>query len=202
MAMETSDRKIDGSRRLLVVAAAIAAILAAWCGSAASADRQAPAFRWLHPRPAPSGWKVARLPSGAATFAHPSTWRPIRTDPGTASVALLGEGRSIRGYLNATPRQGAETLANWPSFRIEHLRDDDGSKDVHLIASAHGLRFRSGRGSCVIDSYRTTRARYREIACLVAGARTSSVIVGAAPSTTWSHQAETIERAISSLRTG
>ena len=202
MAMETSDRKIDGSRRLLVVAAAIAAILAAWCGGAASADRQAPAFRWLHPRPAPSGWKVARLPSGAATFAHPNTWRPIRTDPGTASVALLGEGRSIRGYLNATPRQGAETLANWPSFRIEHLRDDDGSKDVRLIASAHGLRFRSGRGSCVIDSYRTTRTRYRKIACLVAGARTSSVIVGAAPSTTWTQQAETIERAISSLRTG
>jgi hypothetical protein len=54
----------------------------------------------------------------------------------------------------------------------------------------------------VIDSYRTTRTRYREIACLVAGARTSSVIVGAAPSRTWAQQAETIERAISSLRTG
>jgi hypothetical protein len=200
--METSDRMTDGSRRLLVVAAAIAAILGVWAGAAASADRQAPPFRWLQPRPAPSSWKVARLPSGAATFAHPSTWRPIRTDPGTASVALLGQGRSIRGYLNATPRQGTETLANWPSFRIEHLRDDDSSKDVRLIASAHGLRFRSGRGSCVIDSYRTTRTRYREIACLVAGARTSSVIVGAAPSRTWAQQAETIERAISSLRTG
>ena len=200
MAMETSDRKIDGSRRLLVVAAAIAAILAAWCGGAASADRQAPAFRWLHPRPAPSGWKVARLPSGAATFAHPSTWRPIRTDPGTASVALLGEGRSIRGYLNATPRQGAETLANWPRFRIEHL-GDEGSTDVRLIASAHGLSFRSGHGACVIDSYRTSRARYREIACLVAGTRTRSVIVGAAPSSTWAQQAETIERAIAGLRT-
>ena len=200
MAMETSDRKIDGSRRLLVVAAAIAAILAAWCGGAASADRQAPAFRWLQPRPAPSGWKVARLPSGAATFAHPSTWRPIRTDPGTASVALLGEGRSIRGYLNATPRQGAETLANWPSFRIEHL-GDEGSTAVRRIASAHGLTFRSGRGTCVIDSYRTSRARYREIACLVAGTRTSSVIVGAAPSKTWAQHAETIELAIATLRT-
>jgi len=82
------------------------------------------------------------------------------------------------------------------------LRDDDGSKDVRLIASAHGLRFRSGRGSCVIDSYRTTRTRYREIACLVAGARTSSVIVGAAPSRTWTQRAATIKRAISSLRTG
>ena len=202
--METSDRRIDGSRRLLVVAATIAAILGAWSGAAAggvSANGQAPAFRWLHPRPAPPGWKVARRPSGAATFAYPRTWRPIRTDPGTASVALLGDGRSIRGYLNATPRQGAETLANWASFRIEHLRDDDSSKDVRLIASARGLRFRSGRGSCVIDSYRTSRTRYREIACLVAGARTRSVIVGAAPSKTWAQQAQTIERAIASLRT-
>jgi hypothetical protein len=191
------------SRRLLAVAATIAAILGVWSGAAdagAFVNAQAPAFRWLHPQPPPPGWKLARLPSGAATFAYPRTWRPIRTDPGTASVALLGHGRSIRGYLNLTPRQGAETLANWPSFRIEHL-GDEGSTDVRLIASAHGLSFRSGHGACVIDSYRTSRARYREIACLVAGARTSSVIVGAAPSKTWAQQAGTIERAISSLRT-
>jgi hypothetical protein len=201
--MEISDRIIDGSRRLFVVAATIAAILGVWSGAAdagASVNAQAPAFRWLHPQPPPPGWKLARLPSGAATFAYPRTWRPIRTDPGTASVALLGHKRSIRGYLNLTPRQGAETLANWPSFRIEHL-GDEGSTDVRLIASAHGLSFRSGHGTCVIDSYRTTRARYREIACLVAGTRTSSVIVGAAPSKTWAHQAETIQRAIASLRT-
>jgi hypothetical protein len=201
--METSDQVIYGSRRLLVVAATIAAILGVWSGAAdagASVNAQAPAFRWLHPQPPTPGWKLARLPSGAATFAYPRTWRPIRTDPGTASVALLGHKRSIRGYLNLTPRQGAETLANWPSFRIEHL-GDEGSTDVRLIASAHGLSFRSGHGTCVIDSYRTTRARYREIACLVAGTRTSSVIVGAAPSKTWAHQAETIQRAIASLRT-
>ena len=201
--METSDRKIDGSRRLFVVAATFAAILGAWGGVAAggaSGNGQAPAFRWLQPRPAPPGWKLARLPSGAATFAYPRSWRPIRTDPGTASVALIGVGRSIRGYLNLTPRQGAETLANWPSFRIEHL-GDEGSTAVRRIASAHGLAFRSGQGTCVIDSYRTSRARYREIACLVAGTRTSSVIVGAAPSKTWAQRAETIERAIASLRT-
>ena len=201
--METSDRIIDGSRRLLVVAATIAAILGVWGGAAdagASVNAQAPAFRWLHPQPPPTGWKLARLPSGAATVAYPRTWRPIRTDPGTASVALLGHAGSIRGYLNVTPRQGTETLANWPSFRIHHL-GDEGSTDVRLIARAHGLRFRSGRGSCVIDSYRTSRARYREAACLVAGARTRSVIVGAAPSKNWAQQAETIERAIASFRT-
>ena len=197
------DRMIDGSRRVLVVAASIAASLGVW-GAAAdgspSVNAQAPEFRWLQPQRTPHGWKLARLPSGNATLAYPRTWRPIRTDPGTASVALLGHGRSIRSYLNLTPRQGMETLANWPSFRIEHL-GDEGSTDVRLITSAHGLVFRSGRGTCVIDSYRTSRARYREVACLVAGTRTSSVVVGAAPSKTWAQQAGTIERAIASLRT-
>ena len=200
--METSDRIIDGTRRLFAAAAAVAAILGVWGApdGSASLNGRSPDFRWLHPRPAPRGWKRAQLPSGAATFAYPRTWRPIRTDPGTVSVALIGHARSIRGYLNATPRQGRETLANWPSFRVEHLREDE-TTDVRLIASEHGLRFRSGRGSCVIDSYRTSRTRYREIACLVAGSRTISVLVGAAPSKTWTQQAETIERAIASLRT-
>src|SRR6266576_3210495 len=197
------DRMIHGSRRLLVVAASIAVSLGVWSGAAdggASVNSQAPPFRWLQPQRTPHGWKLARLPSGKATLAYPRTWRAIRTDPGTASVALLGHGRSIRGYLNLTPRQGAETLANWPRFRIEHL-GDEGSTGVRRIASAHGLAFRSGHGTCVIDSYRTSRARYREIACLVAGTRTRSVIVGAAPSKTWAQQAGTIERAIASLRT-
>ena len=198
-----SNRMIDGSRLLLVLAASIAAGLGVWGGAAdgrGSVNTQAPAFRWLQPQRTPPGWKLARLPSGKATFAYPRTWRPIRTDPGTASVALLGHERSIRGYLNLTPRQGAETLANWPSFRIEHL-GDEGSTDVRRIASAHGLVFRSGRGTCVIDSYRTSRAHYREIACLVAGTRTSSVIVGAAPSKTWAQQADIVGRAIESIRT-
>jgi hypothetical protein len=202
--MGISDRMIDGSRRLLVVAATAAAILGVWGGGAdasASVSGQAPAFRWLHPQSPLRGWKLARLPSGAAAFAYPGTWRTIRTDPGTVSVALIGHGHRIRGYLNATPRQGTETLANWPSFRVQHLGEEEHTKDVRLIASAHGLRFRSGKGSCVIDSYPTSRARYREIACLVAGTRTSSVIVGAAPATTWAEQAQTIERAIASLRT-
>jgi hypothetical protein len=197
------DGMIEGSRRLLMVAASIAAGLGIWGGSAdgrASVGTQSAGFRWLDPQRAPQGWKLARLPSGHATFAYPRTWRPIRTDPGTASVALLGRGRSILGYLNLTPHQGAETLANWASFRIEHL-GDEGSTDVRRIASAHGLAFRSGRGTCVIDSYRTSRARYQEIACLVSGTHTTSVIVGAAPSKTWANQAGTIERAISSLRT-
>jgi hypothetical protein len=202
--METSERMIDGSRRLLLpVAAAAAAILAVWggaTGASAWADGQPAAFRWLQPQSAPHGWKLARLPSGAASVGYPRSWRPIRTDAGTASVALMGHANLIRGYLNLTPRQGTETLANWPSFRIEHVGDEEHTKDVRLIASAHGLRFRSGKGSCVIDSYPTSRTRYREIACLVAGTRTTSVVVGAAPTATWSQQAKTIQRAIASLR--
>src|SRR6266550_8790039 len=110
------DRTIDGSRRLLVVAASIAASLGVWGGAAngsPSVNAQAPGFRWLRPQRTPHGWKLARLPSGAASFAYPRTWRTIRTDPGTASVALIGQSHRIRGYLNATPRQGTETLANW-----------------------------------------------------------------------------------------
>jgi hypothetical protein len=196
-------RMIDGSRRLLAVAASIAASLGLGGGAADGStpvNARAPGFHWLQlqERP-PHGWKLARLPSGNATFAYPRTWRPIRTDPGTASVALLGHAGNIRAYLNLTPRQGTETLANWPSFRIEHLTDE-GSTGVRLVASAHGLVFRSARGTCVIDSYRTSRARYREIACLVAGTRTSSVVVGAAPSKTWAQQTGAIERAIASLR--
>jgi hypothetical protein len=202
--METSDRMVDGLRRLLAVAAAITAIVGVWSGAArasVSVDGQAPAFRWLHPQPPPRGWKLAQLPSGAASVAYPRTWKTIRTDPGTASVALIGHSHRIRGYLNLTPRQGRETLANWPSFRTEHVGEEEHSKDVRLIAGAHGLRFRSGTGSCVIDSYPTSRTRYREIACLVAGTRTSSVVVGAAPATTWAQHAKTIERAIATMAT-
>jgi hypothetical protein len=189
-------RMIDAPRRLLLAAASVAATFGIW---AVAAEGSASAFSWLHPEPTPQGWKTARLPFGKATFVYPRTWRPIRTDRGTVSVALLGPWRSIRGYLNLTPRQGAETLANWRSFRIQHL-GEEGSTDVRLIASARGLAFRSGRGSCVIDSYRTTRATYREIACLVTGSRSSSVIVGAAPSQAWASRAGTLERAIASLR--
>jgi hypothetical protein len=64
-----------------------------------------------------------------------------------------------------------------------------------------GAADRDAGGDELIDSYHTSRTRYREIACLVAGTRTSSVLVGAAPSKTWTQQAKTIERAIASLRT-
>ena len=136
------------------------------------------------------------MPGG--TLAYPPGWRPITTDPGTASVALFGRDNAIDAYLNATPKQGTETLANWSRFRPDHNLDE-GNRSLRLIAAASRLRFRSGRGSCVIDDYTTSKATYREIACLVSGPRSSAVVVAAAPLALWDRQAATLERAVSSF---
>jgi hypothetical protein len=183
----------------MVALAVLAAVLiAAVSGSGdTSRHRASGPFAWLHPTPPPPGWKVARTAGGAA-LAYPPGWRPIRTDSGTASVALLGGGGRIAGYLNATPRQGTETPANWNRFRPQHNRRE-GARNVRLIASATGVRFRSGLGSCVIDSYATSRAAYREIACLVAGPKSAQVVVAAAPEGLWGREAATLERAVSSF---
>jgi hypothetical protein len=168
------------------------------CGGGQPSHRRAAGpFAWLRPAPPPTGWKVARIPDGAR-LAYPPGWRPIKTDPGTASVALLGRGGRIEGFLNATPRQGTETLANWSRFRPDHNRGE-GDLSVRLLASAEHLAFRTGRGSCVIDDYRTTKTTYREIACLVSDPRSTAVVVAAAPRAHWSRQATTLERAVSSF---
>lgn len=159
------------------------------------------AFAWLHPAPAPHGWRSSELPNGTARMAYPPGWKPIRTDPGTVTSALRDGDGDIRGYLNATPRQGSETLADWASFRPNH-NADEGNVDLRPIAAAKNLQFRSGRGSCLLEDYRTSSDHpYREIACIVAGARATTVIVGAAPPDRWQRQAPEIERAISSFLT-
>jgi len=173
----------------LVVAAAIAAV-------SVGGSSGARGFAWLRPAPPPARWQVART-RGGATFAYPPGWRAIEPDPGTASAALV-EPALIAGYLNATPRDGGETLANWSRFRPAHDREE-GDRDVRLLASATALRFRSGHGSCVIDRYSTSRTTYREIACLVSGPRSSTVIVAAAPESLWGRQAATLERAVSTF---
>ena len=81
-------------------------------------------------------------------------------------------------------------------FRPAHNKGE-GNEDVRLIASSTNLNFRSGPGSCVIDDYTTSKARYREIACLVEGPTSSAVIVAAAPTALWDQQAVTLERAVS-----
>lgn len=169
-------------------------------GSGGAATRSAGAFAWLSPSAPPAGWARATLASGRATLSYPAGWQSIHSDPGTVSAALLGAHGKIRGYLNATPQQGKETLANWARFRPAH-NADEGDTNVVTEAAARGLRFRTGGGTCVIDRYATTSARYREIACLVHGSRASTVVVGAALPQDWQRLAPQLERAISSFAT-
>src|SRR3954471_12101637 len=135
------------------------------CGGGQSTPRHSSGpFAWLQPASAPPGWHIARTVAGSA-LPYPPGYRPIKTDPGTASVALVRRGDAIAAYLNATPRQGTETLANWRRFRPDHNRGE-GGRDVRVVASSSDLTFRSGPGSCVIDIYTTSKTTYRETACL------------------------------------
>jgi hypothetical protein len=193
------------TRRRISISAAVGALVVLAVALVAtmgvrgeSRGRPAPGpFAWLHPSSPPAGWKIARTGGGAA-FGYPPGWRPIKTDPGTASVALLGRGGRIDGYLNATPRQGDETLANWRRFRPQH-NSGEGDRHERILASTTNARFRAGHGSCVIDTYTTSKATYREIACLVAGERSTAVMVAAAPNALWDRQAGKLERAVSSF---
>ena len=204
VARTTATAASEMTRRTVAIVGLVAATLAATvlivglAGGGQSSHRRASGpFAWLHPVSPPTGWTAART-TGGATLAYPPGWKSIETDPGTATVALLRGGHRIVGYLNATPKQGTETLANWRHFRPAHNRDE-GDRSVRLIASSNDLTFRSGRGSCVIDVYTTSKATYREIACLVSGPRSSAVVVAAAPNALWDQQAATLERAVSSF---
>lgn len=169
--------------------------------SVAPAATPAPAgFAWLRPAPVPAGWAVVRVSSGA-TLPSPPGWHQLHGDAGTATVALQDRRDRFLGYLNLTPRQGHETAADWASFRVAH-NADEGDRHIVTLAVGRGLRFRTGVGTCVRDAYMTsTGNRYVELACLVAGARTSSVIVGAAPPQTWPRYSAVLERAISTFTT-
>jgi hypothetical protein len=166
----------------------------------ASGPTTAGVFPAVRPAAAPAAWGEAKIPTGAV-LSYPPGWRLTRGDTGTATaVQLDGQGR-IAGYLNLTPRQSRETLADWTGFRIRH-NVEEGDRDVTREAVRDDVPFRRGRGACVRDGYTTvTGARYIELACLVTGARATSVIVGAAPPREWSRIAPTLERAIGALLT-
>jgi hypothetical protein len=162
-----------------LIVSLVAALALASCGGEGHSPSHHLALAWLHPTAVPTGWSVARLPSGTATLAYPPNWRSIASDPGTVTAAQVGAGGLIVGYLNATPRQANESLSNWLTFRSNH-NAHEGDRHVHVLATARAVPFRSGRASCVIDTYRTSRAHYHEIACLVDGARGTTVVVAAA----------------------
>jgi hypothetical protein len=116
-------------------------------------------------------------------------------------TAALRDGRGLyAGYLNVTPRQGAEQLEGWARFRIDHIRDE-GDTSVRQLAAAEGLQFRNGTGSCVIDEYlsRVGSHSYREIACIVSGHRNTGVFIGAALQRDWPTLGRTVEQAGSAL---
>jgi hypothetical protein len=103
----------------------------------------------------------------------------------------------VQLYLNATPRQGAERLQQWAAFRLRLLGADDAAS-AHQVAAAEGVKFRGGTGSCVIDTYVTRIGghRYQEIACLVQGHASASVIVAAASAAMWATESPLLLRAV------
>lgn len=188
-------------------AALALALAAAGCGAGTARVPPSPpangaaAFPALRPAPPPAGWRSATLPSGAV-LAYPAGWRPLAGDRGTASAALRDAHGRFLGYLNLTPRQGRETLAGWPAFRVAHNREE-GDLVVTARGAAHGVPFRDGaRGTCVRDAYTTaTHLRFVEVACLVHGRRADAVIVAAAPPSRWARAWPVLARAIGALRT-
>jgi hypothetical protein len=183
----------------LLLGAAAAAIAAA-ASSSPRAPARAVAFSWLTGSSAPAGWRGATISSGSATLFYPPNWRSIPGDKGTVSVSLRDAAGRYLGYLNVTPRQGAERLAGWASFRTMRNRSE-GDHGVRQVAAAENLMIGRAHASCVIDDYlsRVGSNPYREIACLAAGSRATNVFVGAALIPDWKRLGPVIERAASSL---
>ena len=202
MATATSSQNDRRARRPKWAAAAAALLIAVAVIATGMAQPGSPAhttspFSWLRPAAPAAGWNAGTTASGAK-LAFPPSWRAIATDRGSVSAAPAGPRGAFAGYLNATPRSGSETLANWSRFRPAH-NAEEGSRQVRLVAAGRNLEFRGGRGSCVVDDYSTTATRFREIACIVAGSHATNVVVAAAPVARWGAQAPLLERAVASF---
>jgi len=154
-------------------------------------------FPALHPAAAPTRWPHAALPNGTAVLSYPPSLRPLAGDTDAVSVARLGPGGVFQLYLNATRRQGSERLQGWAAFRLRLLRSDDATS-ARQDAAAEGVQFRGGTGSCVIDDYITRIGghHYEEVACLVQGRTSASVIVGAAAAARWVRARPLLFRAV------
>ena len=192
-------------RGLLLAAIAAAIAIAAVAISAVAFARPArpagQAFPRLHPAAAPASWRHLTLPNGTAVLSYPPGLRPVAGDKDAVSAARLNPGGTFQLYLNATPRQGSERLARWAAFRLHLLRSDDAAS-ASQVAAAHGVKFRGGTGSCVMDRYITRIGghHFQEIACLVQGHTSASVIVAAAPATQWATAQPLLLRAVAAYR--
>jgi hypothetical protein len=217
MATATSDPAHRASevvvklRRIRAGSAAAAAALTAalslalfGCASSTPGSAAAAAgFGWFHPGPAPGAWLRASLSGQRATLSYPGSLRPEHSDPGTVTVGSTARSGEVLMYLNVTPKQGGETLHNWPGFRMEHLRED-GQSAVHLDGVSGPLSFRGGHGRCVMDNYTTDEHHnhYNEIACIVQGAHATSVLVAATSTAAWQANRALLEKVVSSYRAG
>ena len=138
-------RRTRVTASLTVVAVGAVLLVAAFAGCGGSGrGRASGPFAWLRPASPPTGWNVART-RGGAMLAYPPGWTPIKTDPAAASVALLGGGGRIDGYLNATPRQGTEALADRSRFHPQH-NQGEGDRGVRLVATTKNGGFARDAG--------------------------------------------------------
>jgi len=188
-------------RHVLAVLASVAAIAAATATFALSGGSPGRAFPALVPAAAPAGWPHLTLPDGTAVLSYPPSLRPVSGDADSVSAAQVSPKGVFRLYLNATPRQGDEQLRGWAAFRLRLLTADDAAS-AHELAAAQDVAFRGGTGSCVIDTYvtRIGAHHYQEIACLVQGRTSASVIVAAAPAATWAQASPLLLRAVAAYQ--
>ena len=151
----------------------------------------------LVPTTAPAGWRHLTLPNRTAVLSYPSALHPVASDKIAVSAARLSPRGTYQLYLNATPRQGSERLQGWAAFRLR-LLSADVAATAHQDAAATGVKFRGGTGSCVIDDYitRIGAHHYQEIACLVRGKTSASVIVAAALAAQWAVARPLLLRAV------
>ena len=195
MAMATSSRR----RAVAAIIAAAAAAVAAVVAVTLPGHSAAPAFPALTAAAAPAGWPQLRLPNGTAVLSYPPGLRAVHSDKVAVSVGRVSRTGVFELYLNATPREGDETLAHWAAFRLHLLRADDAAAATQ-VATAQGVKFRGGTGSCVIDRYTTKihANHFQELACLVQGRTSASVIIAAAPATQWTQARPLLLRAVAS----
>ena len=188
------------ARRGTYALAAIAAVAALAITLVLTVPGRSPgrAFPPLVPAAAPAAWPHLTLPNGTAVLSYPPLLHPVAGDTDAVSAARLSPGGAFQLYLNATPRQGAERLQDWAAFRLRLLRSENAAS-AHEVGAAEGVTFRGGTGSCVIDAYvtRVGAHHYQEIACLVQGRTSASVIVAAAPSATWAQARPLLFQAVS-----
>lgn len=182
---------------LLAAAAIAAGAVAAFAGSGRAPRRVFPPVATA----APASWPQLTLPGRTAVLSYPPSLRPAAGDNQTVTAARRSRAGTYQLYLNATPRQGAESLSNWAAFRLRFLRADDAAS-ARQDAAATGVAFRGGTGSCVMDDYITKIGvhHYQEIACLVQGRTGASVIIAAAPAAQWTRAGPLLEQAVAAYQ--